>query len=385
MKRSVEIQNAIVEKKNQMAALKAKGDIEGAYALATEIKALRQELEVENTLNGPELPFSDLDGGDIKVGIKDKKAAAVRALNKAIRGKKLTEAEAALIESNDESGGYLVPEDVRTEIDLLKRSLNSLKPFCNVIPVTTKSGQNTVETESDGKLLDFDEMGEIEEGDISFSRIPWSTKDKGLLIPISNQLIKDEKANLLPYVNRDFAKRAVRTENADIVTILKTAEVLEATDYKGINTALNIKLDSAIADSAVILTNQTGYDYLDTLEDGNGRPLLTPDIAEPTLLRYRGHRIIKVNDNEYTSDEGTMEFFVGDISSFVDFEDRQGYEIAMSEHAGFTTYSTLLRCVERYGVSIRDKKAGIRVIIPTASSASTSDTTDTTETTNAGK
>lgn len=371
MKRSVEIQNAIVEKKNQMADLKAKGDIEGAYALVTEINALRQELEVENALNEPELPFSDL-GSDIK----NKKTSAVKALNKAIRGKRLTEAEAALIETNDESGGYLVPEDVRTEIDELKRSLNPLKELCNIIPVTTKSGQNTVETESDGKLLDFDEMGEISEGDITFARVPWSIKDKGLLIPISNQLIKDEKADLMSYVNRDFAKRAVRTENADVVTVLKTAETLEAADYKGINTALNIKLDSAISDSAVILTNQTGYGYLDTLEDGDGRPLLTPDITEPTVLRYRGHRIIKVNDNEYTSDEGTMEFFVGDIASFVDFEDRQGYEIAMSEHAGFKTYSTLLRCVERYGVSIRDQKAGVRVVIP-ASTTTASTTADT--------
>lgn len=378
MKRSVEIQNAIVDKKKQMAELKAKGDIEGAYALVAEINALRQELEVENALNEPELPFSDL-GDDVKAGIKDKKAAAVKALNKAIRGKGLTEAEAALIESNDESGGYLVPEEISTEIDELKRSLNSLKELCHIIPVTTKSGQNTVETESDGKLLDFDEMGEIEEGDITFSRVPWSIKDKGLLMPISNQLIRDEKANLMSYINRDFAKRAVRTENADILTVLKKAEVLDASDYKGINKALNVKLDSAIADNAVILTNQTGFDYLDTLEDANGRPLLVPDIAEPTILRYRGHRIVKVNDNEYTSDEGTMEFFVGDIASFVDFEDRQGYEIAMSEHAGFKTYSTLLRCVERYGVSVRDEKAGIRVVISVNTETTATETTGTTK------
>lgn len=379
MKRSVEIQNAIVDKKNQMADLKAKGDIEGAYALVAEINALRQELEVENALNEPELPFSDL-GDDVKAGIQDKKAAAVKALNKAIRGKGLTEAEAALIESNDESGGYLVPEEISTEIDELKRSLNSLKELCHIIPVTTKSGQNTVETESDGKLLDFDEMGEIEEGDITFSRVPWSIKDKGLLMPISNQLIRDEKANLMSYINRDFAKRAVRTENADILTVLKKAEVLDASDYKGINKALNVKLDSAIADNAVILTNQTGFDYLDTLEDANGRPLLVPDIAEPTVLRYRGHRIVKVNDNEYTTDEGTMEFFVGDIASFVDFEDRQGYEIAMSEHAGFKTYSTLLRCVERYGVSVRDEKAGIRVVISVNTETTATETTGTTKT-----
>jgi len=377
MKRSIEIQNAIVEKKKQMADLKAKGDIEGAYALVEEIKALRQELEVENALDEPELPFDDL-GDDVKASIKNNKAAALKALNKAIRGKKLTEAEAALIESNDESGGYLVPEEIRTEIDELKRSLNSLKELCNVIPVTTKSGQNTVETESDGKLLDFDEMGEIKEGDITFTRVPWSINDKGLLIPISNQLIKDEKANLISYINKDFAKRAVRTENADIVKILKEAEVFEATDYKGINTVLNTKLDAAIADSAVILTNQTGFDYLDQLEDKNGRPLLTPDITNPTALTYRGHKVISVNDNEYSVETG-IEFWVGDISSFVDFEDRQGYEIAMSEHAGFKTYSTLFRCVERYGVSKRDSKAGIRVVIPATSAASTTETTETTK------
>lgn len=370
MKKSIEIRNDIVEKKNVMAALQAQGKTDEAYAYVAEIKNLQKELEIAMEMES-KLPFEPGDKSTHK-------ANALNALNKAIRGKKLTEAEAALVESNDESGGYLVPEEVRTEIDELKRSLNTLKELCHIIPVTTKSGQNTVETESDGKLLDFDEMGEIEEGDITFSRVPWSVKDKGLLIPISNQLIRDEKADLMAYINRDFAKRAVRTENADIVTILKTAEVLEAADYKGINTALNIKLDSAIADSAVILTNQIGYDYLDTLEDGNGRPLLTPDVAEPTVLSYRGHRIVRVNDNEYTSDEGKIEFFVGDIASFVDFEERQGYEIAMSEHAGFKTYSTLLRCVERYGVSIRDKQAGVRVVIPATSTTTAGTTTKTT-------
>lgn len=63
-----------------------------------------------------------------------------------------------------------------------------------------------MEVESNGKLIDFDEMGDIAEEDAKFAKSPYKVKTKGVLIPISKQLLQDEKANLLSYIDKHFAK-----------------------------------------------------------------------------------------------------------------------------------------------------------------------------------
>lgn len=360
MKKNIEIQNAIVDKKEKMLELKNAGKIDEAYGVLSEIKNLQRELEIENNLKEP---FND---ARLKP-ITDSNNKIV-AFNKAVRGLPLTDAENALVEKIDADGGYLVPEEQRTQIEELKRSLNSLKTYCNVVPVNSLSGSFPIETENDGELIDFDEMNEISNGDIKFGKSTYKVKTKGVLIPISKQLLADEKANLLSYIDRHFAKRAVRTENKAIITLMQEAEsYTEGTNYKAILKALNTKLDTAIAADAKIYTNQTGYDYLDSLEDGNGRPLLQPLVTEPTKLYFKGHEIVRLNDTEYTSDSDKLEFWVGDLYSYCNFYDRKTLEIAISEEAGFKQYSVFTRTVERFDVGKVDAKAGIRVIIPTIS------------------
>src|SRR5699024_2463819 len=94
------------------------------------------------------------------------------------------------------------------------------------------------------------------------------------------------------YVGRRFAKKAVRTENHDILTVLKTATKKSGADYKAIVTAINKDLDPAIAAGAIIITNQDGYDYLDQLEDGNGKPMLTDSLAHPGFKAFKGKTVV---------------------------------------------------------------------------------------------
>lgn len=355
MKREIEIQNSIVEKREQMEKYKDEGKIKEAFALLNEIKDLKMELEVERGVN---IPVSEKNMEPIN------KANSLVAFNKAVKGMKLTDAETALVEKNGEDGGYLVPEEQRTQIEELKRSLNSLKNYCNVVPVSTLSGSFPLEVEENGELLDFDEMDEISSGNVKFGKASFKVKTKGVLIPLSKQLLADEKANLLAYIDKHFAKRAVRTENKAIVTLMKEADsYTEGTDYKAITKALNTKLDAAISRDAKIFTNTEGFDYLDNLVDGNGRPLLQPMLTDPTKLLFKGREIVKLNDTEYASDEDKLEFWVGDLSSYCNFYDRRTLEIAVSEEAGFKQYAVFTRAVERFDVGKVDAKAGIRVII----------------------
>ncbi len=365
MKKSVEIFNRIVEKKAKMKNLKESGKISEAHAMIEEIKALESEYEVELALEKPEIPFGD-EPDEPKAR---KKADALMAFNKAVKGMSLTEAEMALVESTGASGGYLVPTDEVTRIEELKRNMGSLKQYCDVVPVSTLSGTYVVEVSNDGKLIAFDEDGEITEGDIEFARKSWKVDTKGLLLPVSNRLIEDEQANLLSYIDRYFAKAAARTDNADIIAVLKASTAVEGTDYTAINRTLNVVLDPAISDSAMIVTNQTGYDYLDSLVDGNGRPLLKDSLAQQGVKLFAGKRVVVLTDKEYSSESGKCEYWVGDMFEAVKFFDRKTLEVAISEHAGFKTNTTLIRCIQRGVALANDTDAGRRVVITPAAEA----------------
>ena len=56
-------------------------------------------------------------------------------------------------------------------------------------------------------------------------------------------------------------------------------------------------------------------------------------------------------------EEGTFPFYVGDMHEAVMFFDRVGLEVAISTEAGFTSYATLLRAVERYDVEWKNEDA----------------------------
>ena len=162
-------------------------------------------------------------------------------------------------------------------------------------------------------------------------------------------------------------KKSVNTENKKILEILKTATKKTGTDYKALNTALNKELDPAISANAVIITNQSGFDWLDGLEDGNKRPLLTVDLTNPTQKLFKGRRIIVLKDTLLPDAPSKKSFYVGDVSEMIYFFDREGLELAVSTEAGFTTNATLLRAIERFDVKKVDSEAVVYVEITPAS------------------
>lgn len=358
MKRDIEITNLIADKMAEMSELKSSGKLNEAYEVLNTIKELQKELEIEKCIN------KSIVEDRVLKELNEGKGDPLAAFNKAVRGIALTEAENSLIEEVEEDGGVLVPIDQRTKIEELKRSLNSLKQYCKVMPVSTLSGSMPIEVDNNDRLINFDEMVEIAEGDIKFKKIDWKVSTKGLLIPLSNQLKADEKANLLPYISSHFAKRAVRTENKDIIDLMNTADVYNGTGYTDIFTILNIRLDPAISYNAKIFTNQSGFDYLDSLKDNNGRELLQPILTDSTKRAFRGREVVVINDSEYINGANEISFWIGDLNSYCYFMDRMTLEVAMSNEAGFKSYSTFLRAVERYTVVKADNKAGIKLVIP---------------------
>lgn len=329
MKKSVELKQKIQEMKNKIAALRDENKVKEAHDLLGELKDLHNQLDVALALEAEE--EENFRGEPV---LEPDNVSERVIFNKKLTGKPLTESEKAFInkvgakgqvEAVDERGGYLVPEEQQEQIVELRRSNIQLKNYCNVFPVMSKSGSAPLGVEDDSYLTDFEELTEMNEAELKFGNIKWSVKDKGDIIPVSNTLLEDTNVNLIDYIGRRFTEKATRTENKDIVALMATATVLEGTDHTAIGTALNKNLDPAIADTAVVFTNQTSFDWLDSLKDKNGMPILTPDLADPGKRKYKGKDIVVLSDKLIVPNE-KKEFFVGDLNSFVTFFDRKGVE-----------------------------------------------------------
>ena len=266
-----------------------------------------------------------------------------------------------------EDGGFLVPIDIDNSIRELRRELNPLAPLFTEETVTAPTGWRVIDTAPSSAMPSIDEMGTVLNNSDQpvFGKVTYSLTKYGLRIPISNELMNDEAANLMGYLSRWFAKKLVLTENSLLIAALGTPSTAltsgSITPEGAIKTILNKTLDPAISASAVIVTNQTGFDALDQLVDDMGRGLLQPDPTNATLLRLFGRRVVKVSDAQLPnlSTNTYAPFHIGDMKEFATLFRKEGFEVASTNIGGnaWATDSTEVRGLTRLGVSKFDTAA----------------------------
>ena len=268
-----------------------------------------------------------------------------------------------------EDGGFLVPIDIDNSIRELRRELNPLAPLFTEENVNAPTGWRVIDTAPTSAMPSIDEMGTVLNNSDQplFGKVTYSLTKYGLRIPISNELMRDEAANLMGYLSRWFAKKLVLTENSLLITALKTltASALTSgtiTPDSAIKTILNKTLDPAISASAVILTNQSGFDALDQLVDEMGRGLLQPDPTNATMMRMYGRRVVAVSDAQLPNTSNKPEFFIGDFREFATLFRKDGFEVASTDIGGnaWATDSTEVRGIARMCVSKFDTGAAVR-------------------------
>ncbi len=270
-------------------------------------------------------------------------------------------------------GGFLVPEDIDQSIRELKRTLNPLAPLFNEENVTAPTGWRVYDTAPTKGLVDVNEMGQINDHDDQpvFGKVSYTTSKKALILPVSNELLTDNVANLFAYLSRWFAKKLVITENNMLLTALRTltATSIASDPLKGIKHALNVDLDPAISAAATIICNQTGLDILDNLKDNNDRPLLQPDPTNATVMRVKGRPVHTVTDATMGNVSTASDLFIGDGKEFATLFHCGSYELASTDIGGnaWRTDSTELRGIVRLGVTKFDANAMVRrtLTVPT--------------------
>ena len=269
-----------------------------------------------------------------------------------------------MTEGTPADGGLIVPSDIQTMIREQMRALNPLSELFTVETVSTNTGSRVRDTAPTNGFTKVAEMGTISKDDKpAFTKVEFTVEDYALIVPVSNDLLSDTDQNLLAYLSRWLGKKAVITENKLLLTLLTAldgaaASITEAGALKTIKKLVNVTLDPIFGVSASFLTNQSGFNFLDSLEDGNGRPLLQINPADRTQYMVGGRAVHVVSD-AVLPNKTTAPLYVGDFKSFGTLFRRQTMEIASTNVGGnaWNTNSTEVRAITRLAVAKFDDKA----------------------------
>lgn len=282
-----------------------------------------------------------------------------------------------------EDGGFLVPEEIDHAIHEYSRAVMPLADLLGQMTVNSNSGWFPVATNpSKGMTKMGSEVTKITTSEQpEFKRVSYVLSTYADWLPISNELASDEVSNLFGYISNFYARKYVLTRNELALAALDklTAGAIKKTDDALVllKTALNVELDPEISVLSTILTNQSGFNYLDSLKDDNGRPLLMPDPTQSTGYLFKG-RPVKVASNvvlpnRTVTDTGATKgdyypIYVGNFEQYATLFTRQALELASTDVGGsaFRTNSIEVRGIARLDCQIFDAAAAVKkeIFIP---------------------
>lgn len=355
-------------------------DLDKALEILNEVEELQKEYKIEEKLYNDEKEDVAEQAEN-----KETKTAEEDATTKLANGVRALIKKDYNVEGVSASGGYTVPEEIETKVQNLRETKESLIDLVTVKTVKTNKGQETYKKR--GQYTGFssiEEGGKIpKKGKLQFSRLAYSITKYGGYMPVSNELVEDSDSDIEAMIVDWLGNESRATRNNLVLTTIKSKTATNLENLDGIKKALNVTL-SKFKNSSVIITNNDGMQYLDTLKDENGRPLLNPDPTNPANFRLRAGTAtvaVKEFDNETIPSNGSnVPFYIGDFKEGIKFFDRKQLSLLVSNVASVGTGDdevnafeedlTLIRGIEREDIEIRDSEAFVNGYINVASTTS---------------
>lgn len=373
-----ELRQLMAEKQTHIQNLLADNRIDEAESATEELKAIRREFDIVQTMNDVVPAAAPFGGMPQQEEAKDVDTTHVFAQLLRNRHDSLSDVElsfaksmavrnaANMNEGAGEAGGFIVPTDEQTKINELKRALNPLSALVRVENVNTMSGTRVLEKASDmtpfASVAELAAIGEIDGP--KFTQVKYAIKKFAGILPISEELLADSDQNLLAYVNGWLAKKSVATENAQILAVLKTLTKAPLTNLDGIKDILNATLDPTISLMSSVLTNQDGFNFLDKQKDTDGRYLLQPNPLDSTQKLLFGKPVTVVSNKVLPTDTSVAStkkapVIIGSFTDAVVLFDRQATTLTGTSVGGdaWKRDSYDVKAVTRIDVQEFDDKA----------------------------
>lgn len=388
-KRLVDLLDQINSKKAEIQNLIAEDKLEDAKEAKKDLDSLQEKFDLlKDTIDAEEDPEME------KTIVTQEPVDSIKAFADAARN----HFKNTMNEGTAADGGYTVPADILTRINHYKEAKFSLKKLVRVENVTTNTGRRIFQTKaSHSGFSSVNEAAAIGQASApQFGKIDYTIDKYAGILPVTDELLADSDANITDVLVSWLGDEGVATENTQILSLINpgsTGTNITSAPIDGIKNALNVTLGQAYAEGAAIITNDDGFNFLDTLKvDANSNEyLLKPakDQTAPTPYTLAvGARLVPVvvvpnvvfpstvvatGDNAGTY----IPFVVGDLKEAVAFFDRQQLSIMTSNVASInvtvnnatTTLSafendlTMFRGIMRFDVVSRDSGAIVKLCV----------------------
>lgn len=368
--------NAINAKKTEVRELVASKKLEDAKAAKEELRDLQAQFDILADLedDDAEQAQQDAEKGKGKVAgaidaAKQQITAFVNVIKAAHKQEPVSKEDKeilnAMSEGSDEDGGLTVPKDVKTKIKELRRSADALENLVNVEPVKTNSGSRVIEREADQTPFDnVEEAAEFPEVSTpQFDTVDYKVKKKGGILKVTQELLADSAENIMSYLKKWISKKAKATRN--FLIIKKIKEICSGLEvpvkgFDDLKDIFNVMLDPAIALGAVVVTNQSGFNFLDKLKDERGDYIMQKDPTQATKrLLFGVYPVIKVSNKTLQNINGKAPIICGDLKEAITIFDRETLTIDISNIAAglWETDKTGIKVRERLDIQTVDPDA----------------------------
>nr|DAI89300.1 MAG TPA: major capsid protein [Caudoviricetes sp.] len=290
------------------------------------------------------------------------KAGFVKDFKNLVRGRY----QNLLDSKTDASGsdaGLTIPQDIRTAINTLVRQYDSLQEYVNVENVTTLTGSRVYEkwAEITGLAKLDDEGGQIgQNDDPKLSLIRYAIKRYAGISTVTNSLLADSAENILAWLSGWIAKKVVVTRNKAILEAIGTLPTKPTLTKWDDIIDLEAKVDPAIKQTSVFLTNTSGFTALKKVKNALGDYLMERDVKSPTGYSIDGFAVKEVSDRWLANGTGgAMPLYFGDLKQAVTLFDRQQMSLLSTNIGGgaFETDTTKIRVIDRFDVVKTDAEA----------------------------
>lgn len=286
--------------------------LQGAESLPTEERD-EDEIVVDDSGDEPveenavevesEKPEIEKEDEEEKRGVEDmkKQVVATGAENETVAFEEFLKTgevrDASGIALKD--GAVIIPETILAP-EHEQHQFPRLGNLVRKVAVSTTTGKLPVFMTSTDTLKAHTEYAPTDKGATpEIKPILWDLNTYTGAYAFSQELISDSSYNWEAELRSRLVELRDNTDDSLIMSALTNGvkAVASSDPVSALKTALNVTLKPQDSQSASIILSQSAYDIIDQINDGEGRPLLQPAVANATGYSIFGKTVVIVDDN----------------------------------------------------------------------------------------